>query len=56
MEDTEDDEDPDHHRLLKLKQPHRFYLERPRARSESPFAKGHSVEKLLGVTFNFGQF
>ena len=43
MEDTEDDEDPDHHRLLKLKQPHRFYLERPRARSESPFAKGGRV-------------
>ena len=52
MEDTEDDEEHDHRMITsKLKQPHRFYLDKPRARSESPFAKGGRVrpEEFISV-------
>ncbi len=43
MDDTEDDEELEYIKM-KMKQPHKFYIEqssssRPRARSESPFAK-----------------
>ena len=56
MEDTEDDMDDQNH-YVKLKTPHHHYLnqsssgERPRARSESPFAKGGRVrpEEFISV-------
>ncbi len=52
MEDTEDDEDLDQGKYLRLKQPHKYYLaEKPRARSESPFARSGRVrpEEFISV-------
>lgn len=49
MEDTEDDED---FMSSRMKQPHKYYMqERPRARSESPFAKAGRVrpEEFISV-------
>lgn len=47
MEDTEDDEELEHQRMsgskMMLKTPHKYYMEKPRARSESPFAKAGRV-------------